>query len=51
MTVSRASFHGRQRAGGVSMAPRRTFPVRIAIAAMTTHGSWVSVSPMWMPSR
>ena len=37
--VSRASFHGRRRDGGVTIAPIRTRSVRIAIAAMTTHGS------------
>ena len=37
--VSRASFQGRRREGGVTIAPRRTRSVRIAIAAMTTHGS------------
>ena len=37
--VSRASFQGRRRGGGVTIAPRRTRSVRIAIAAITTHGS------------
>jgi hypothetical protein len=39
VTVSRASFHGLLRAGGVNTAPILTLSVRIDIAAMTTQGS------------
>ena len=39
--ASRASFHGRRRAGGVTTAPSRTRSVRIAMAAITTHGSYI----------
>ena len=50
-TVSRASFHGLRRAGGVNTAPILTLSVRIAIAAITTHGSYVSMPPTQMPSQ
>ena len=50
-TVSRASFHGLLRAGGVNTAPILTLSVRMAIAAITTHGSYVSMSPTQMPSQ
>ena len=39
------------RAGGVSTAPILTLSVRIAIAAMTTQGSYVSIFPTQIPSQ
>ena len=42
---------GLLRAGGVNTAPILTFSVRIAIAAITTHGSYVSMPPTQMPSQ
>ena len=39
MTASRASFHGRRRAGGVTSGPIRMRCVAQAIAASATHAS------------
>jgi len=41
VTVSRASFHGRRREGGVRIKPRRTRSVRSAIAAKTIQESYI----------
>lgn len=38
-TASRATFHGRRRASGVTMIPSRTRCVRTAIPATAIHGS------------
>ncbi len=43
--TSRATFHGRRRARGVTIGPRRTVVVSVAMAARAIHGSVIGGCP------